>query len=44
MRPKNMRKEIGVCRSCKAFIWWGIAMVDRGSFFFKSYLNALSDY
>ena len=22
-KRKNMRKEIGVCRSCNAFIWWG---------------------
>ena len=22
-RLKNMRKEIGICRSCKAYIWWG---------------------
>ena len=22
-RLKNMRKEIGIFRSCKAYIWWG---------------------
>ena len=28
--PKNLRKEIGICRSCNALIWWGI--VSGGHF------------